>query len=70
MFFGSRYEVKCDETFAYYEGYVFDYDEKEHKLKVSYPWKSDQSVPINYVRPVTPPTPINWKPKQGDHVEV
>jgi len=69
MLFGTRYEVKCDETFAYYEGYVFDFDEKEQKLRVAYPWKSDQLVPVNYVRPLAPAVDPNWKPKQGDHVE-
>ena len=75
MFFGTRYEVKCDETFAYYEGYVFDLVEekdpnKEPKLRVAYPWKEDQLVPVNYVRPLAPPVEPNWKPQQGDHVEV
>eukprot|EP01083_Nonionella_stella_P195846 721026_1 len=69
MLFGTRYEVKCDETFAYYEGYVYDYDEDEKKLRVSYPWKADQTVPVNYVRPLAPIVEANWKPKQGDHVE-
>jgi len=69
IMFGTRYEVKCDETFAYYEGYVFDFDQKENKLKVAYGWKPDQLVPVNYVRPLAPPIPPNWKPVQGDHVE-
>jgi len=69
VIFGTKYEVKCDETFAFYEGYVYDYDEKEQKLKVAYSWKDDQSVPVNYVRPVAPLVDANWKPKQGDHVE-
>jgi len=67
--FGTRYEVKCDETFAYYEGYVFDYDEKEGKLLVAYPWKADQAVPVSYVRPLAPAVEASWKPRQGDHVE-
>lgn len=70
IMFGTRYEVKCDETFAYYEGYVFDFDQKENKLKVAYGWKPDQLVPVNYVRPLAPPLPANWKPQQGDHIEV
>ena len=70
IMFGTRYEVKCDETFAYYEGYVFDFDQKEQKLKVAYGWKPDQLVPVNYVRPLAHPLPANWKPLQGDHVEV
>merc|ERR1712228_105369 len=69
MFFGTRYEVKCDETFAFYEGYVYHYDDKEEKVKVAYPWRSDQCVPVNYVRPLAPPIAPHWKPKQGDHVE-
>merc|ERR1719295_101906 len=69
LLFGTRYEVKCDETFAYYEGYVFDYDEKEAKLLVAYPWKADQAVPVSYVRPLAPAVEASWKPRQGDHVE-
>jgi len=69
LLFGTMYEVKCDETFAYYDGYVYDFDEKEQKLKVAYSWKDDQLVPVNYVRPLTAPIPSDWKPKPGDHAE-
>eukprot|EP01083_Nonionella_stella_P305766 1068032_1 len=31
------------------EGYVYDYNEDEKKLKVSYPWKPDQAVPVFYL---------------------
>eukprot|EP01083_Nonionella_stella_P046615 124780_1 len=31
------------------EGYVYDYNEDEKTLKVSYPWKADQTVPVFYL---------------------
>eukprot|EP01083_Nonionella_stella_P271860 921685_1 len=31
------------------EGYVYDYNEDEKTLKVSYPWKPDQTVPVFYL---------------------
>ena len=68
--FHRKYEVKCDETFAYYEGSVIDYDKIKKKLHIVYGWKKDAKVPVNYVRPLAPPVDPNWKPRQGDHVEV
>ena len=66
---GTRYEAKCSDTFAYYEGYVFDFDETERKLLVAYSWKRDEAVSPNNVRPLPSATNPNWTPKEGDRVE-
>ena len=68
--FGTPYEIKCDETFAFYDGYIYDYDEDENRLKASFGWKKEQLVPISYIRPIAPSIDSQWKPKQGDRIEV
>eukprot|EP01084_Bolivina_argentea_P064827 118177_1 len=70
MFYGTEYEVKCNQTFAYYTGYVIDFDEKQQTLKITYSWKQDENVPINNVRPVETHINPTWKPKNGERIEV
>ena len=45
---GTEYEVKCQQTFAYYTGYVVDYDVTSQKFHVCYEneWKADEQVQL------------------------
>lgn len=69
MFHGTKCEVKCEETFAYYEGYIIDYFPEEKKFRILFEWKPEAKVPVHYIRRIPEIPDENWKPKEGDHVE-
>lgn len=47
------YEVKCDETWAYYEGYITEYNHKTKSLHIAYRpcWRQNRVVSLKDVRP-------------------
>lgn len=69
---GTEYEVKCQQTFAYYTGYVVDYDVESQKFHVCYEngWKADEQVNPSEIRPKAfPHEPDQWQPKENEKVE-
>jgi len=81
---GTEYEVKCQQTFAYYQGYVVDYDQETNKFHVCYEngWKPDERVNPSDIRPIafnqwsmstSKDDPEKWRdewhPKEGEKVE-
>ena len=71
-YYGSEYEIKCNDTWAYYNGYVIDYSESDGKLSVIYPngSKGMQKVNVRDVRKIPAlPNYNKWRPKVGDTIE-
>ena len=72
--FGTLYEIKCDETFAFYDGYVVDYDETKCSIKTSFGWKKQRWLHTSwiwdYIKSVAPSPDPKWMPKQNERVEV
>jgi len=69
------YEVKCQETYAWYEGYIQDIivdEDGKKKLKVKFPddWKEEQICNLEHVRPsIAPETYADWVGSIGEAVE-
>jgi len=49
---GTEYEVKCSETWAWYQGFVTDYNESTQTVRVRYAndWKQPEEMDISVVR--------------------
>jgi len=70
----KSYEVKCQETYAWYEGYIEDIvvEDGKKKLKVKFPedWKEEQICSLEHVRPaVAPESYVDWVGSIGEDVE-
>jgi len=70
--FGTEYEVKCSETWAWYEGFVTDYNESSETLRVRYAgdWKQPEEMAIGLVRAKYDDSlSLNWRPALHEEVE-
>jgi len=65
--------VKCPQTWAWYTGFVHDYNESDKKLYIRYPndWKKPEWMDIASVRHKYTPSPLDatWAPTEGEEVE-
>eukprot|EP01084_Bolivina_argentea_P062744 114721_1 len=68
----TEYEVKCPQTWAWYTGYVHDYNEREKKLYIKYAddWKSPELVDVTSVREkYDVSSASSWRPSYNEEVE-
>jgi len=67
----TEYEIKSQETLAWYQGYVHDYDESKRQFFVTYEknWKTSHYVDPGDIRPAADPTPPQWKPSVEEKCE-
>jgi hypothetical protein len=68
---GSPCEVKCDDTFAFYDAYIVDFNIDTQSAVVSFTngWKPTAEVTLEHIRPRLPPVRRDWFPLNGDIVE-
>jgi len=64
-------EVKCPETWAWYQGYVTDYSESSGHVQVRYPndWKQPEEVDSRMVRQKYTQPLDEWDPQLNEEVE-
>eukprot|EP01084_Bolivina_argentea_P092659 166684_1 len=67
--YSQQMEVKCDETWAYYNGYVATFDDQSQQFLIHYEWKPDQWVAQHYIRPLPNTKHPLWRPQIGERVE-
>jgi len=68
----TEYEVKCPQTWAWYTGFVHDYNESDKKLYIRYPndWKKPEWMDISSVRyKYAPEWMATWQPAENEEVE-
>eukprot|EP01084_Bolivina_argentea_P045077 82976_1 len=70
----TEYEVKCPETWAWYTGYVHDYNKSQNKLYIKYPndWKEGEWLDVSSVRYKYDIHLVNgtlWRPTFNEEVE-
>jgi len=66
----TEYEIKCPQTWAWYAGFVHDYNESDKKLYIRYPndWKKPEWIDISSVRYKYSFT-ASWTPADNEEVE-
>eukprot|EP01084_Bolivina_argentea_P292011 501929_1 len=70
----TEYEIKCPQTWAWYTGFVHDYDMNDKKFYVTYPsdWKSGEWIDASSIRYKFERTKYNlstWIPSTDEEVE-
>jgi len=68
----TEYEIKCNQSWAWYSGYVTDYSPEQKKFFVRFPddWKEPYWEDPSHVRPLPDPIDLNaWVPRRGEEAE-